>query len=377
MAMTRREFGRLAVAGLPAAAFIENPLFNSVFAQGKPNSKFGGVQIGVITYSYRSMADQSAEATLRYVLESGVSAIELMDTPVELFLGRPAPVARAGGAGAAGGGRRGGAEGPAGPTPYEQLMAGTMPSCTPGQGRRGGGGGGRGGAQSTPEELAAQQQEADALRKWRTSVSLEKVKALRKMYNDAGVTMYAYKPDRLQKNMQTTDAEFDYVFTIASTLGASALHMELPSGADAMALAKRMAQFAEKHKVFVGFHTHGQGSMTAFDGALAVSKWITCNVDLGHYVAAGNVGGTPIQFLEKHHDRISSFHLKDRTLPEHCSLTVPYGKGDGQIKDILLLMKKHKWTFPATVELESPIPAGSDAVKEVAKSVEFARAVLA
>jgi hypothetical protein len=193
--MTRREFGRLAVAGLPAAAFIENPLFNSVFAQGKPNSKFGGVQIGVITYSYRSMADQSAEATLKYVLESGVSAIELMDTPVELFLGRPAPVARAGGAGAAGGGRRGGAEAPAGPTPYEQLMAGTMPSCTPGQGRRGGGGGGRGGAQSTPEELAAQQQEADALRKWRTSVSLEKVKALRKMYNDAGVTMYAYKPD--------------------------------------------------------------------------------------------------------------------------------------------------------------------------------------
>jgi hypothetical protein len=123
MAITRREFGRLTAAGLPAAAFIENPLFNSVFAQGKPNSKFGGVQIGVITYSYRSMPDQSAEATLKYVLESGVSAIELMDTPVELFLGRPAPVARAGGAGAAGGGRRGGAEAPAGPTPYEQLMA--------------------------------------------------------------------------------------------------------------------------------------------------------------------------------------------------------------------------------------------------------------
>ena len=58
-------------------------------------------------------------------------------------------------------------------------------------------------------------------------------------------------------------------------------------------------------------------------------------------------------------------------------MTVPFGKGDGQIKDILLLMKKNKWTFPATIELESPIPAGSDAVKEVAKSVEFARAVLA
>ena len=34
----------------------------------KPYSVINGVQIGVITYSFRSMADQSAEATLKYVL---------------------------------------------------------------------------------------------------------------------------------------------------------------------------------------------------------------------------------------------------------------------------------------------------------------------
>jgi L-ribulose-5-phosphate 3-epimerase UlaE len=69
--------------------------------------------------------------------------------------------------------------------------------------------------------------------------------------------------------------------------------------------------------------------------------------------------------------------LKDRTLPEHCSLTVPFGKGDGQVKDILLLMKKNNWKFPATIELESPIPSDSDAVKEVRKAVDFARMTLA
>ena len=132
-------------------------------------------------------------------------------------------------------------------------------------------------------------------------------------------------------------------------------------------MLKRMAQFAEKHKVSIAYHTHAQGSMTAFDEALTMSKWNMSNVDLGHYVAAGNNGGSPLQFLEAHHGRIASFHLKDRTLPEHCSLTVPFGKGDGQIKDILLLMKKNKWTFPATIELESPIPADSDAVQEVKK----------
>ena len=105
MAFTRREFGTLALAGIPAATFLDNSLLASVFAQGKPNSKFGGVQLGVITYSYRSMPDQSAEATLKYVVDSGISAIELMDGPVENFLGRPAPAARAGGAGRAGGAR--------------------------------------------------------------------------------------------------------------------------------------------------------------------------------------------------------------------------------------------------------------------------------
>jgi sugar phosphate isomerase/epimerase len=117
--------------------------------------------------------------------------------------------------------------------------------------------------------------------------------------------------------------------------------------------------------------------MTAFDEALAMSKWNMSNVDLGHFVAGGNKGGTPIQYLEKFHDRIASFHLKDRTLPEHCSLTVPFGTGDGQVKDILLTMKKNQWTFPASIELESPIPQGSDAVQEVRKSVEFCKAALA
>ena len=377
MQYTRREFGKLALAGLPAAALFETPL---LALQAKPNSKIAGVQIGVITYSYRSMSDQSAEATLKYILDSGLSATELMDGPVENFLGRPAPAGRGAGGG---GGRAGGAapaEAPAGPTPYEQLMAGTMPTCTPGEGRAGGGArgggapGGRGRGEPSPEALAA----AEELRKWRTSVSMDKVKQLRKMFNDAGVTIYAYKSDGMQKNMQTTDAELDYLFNVASALGATHTTMELPGpGPDGTALLKRMAQFAEKHKVSIAYHTHAQGSMTVFDEALKMSKWNMSNVDLGHYVAAGSNGGSPLEFLQAHHDRIASFHLKDRTLPEHCSLTVPFGKGDGQIKDILLLMKKNKWTFPATIELESPIPADSDAVKEVKKCVDFVRTTLA
>ena len=117
--------------------------------------------------------------------------------------------------------------------------------------------------------------------------------------------------------------------------------------------------------------------MSAFDRALAMSKWNMSNVDFGHWVAAGNIGGTPMQFLEKYHDRIASFHLKDRTTPEHCALNLPWGTGETPIKQILQLVKKNRWKMPASIELEYAIPAGSDAVQEVRKCLDYCRSALA
>jgi sugar phosphate isomerase/epimerase len=83
-----------------------------------------------------------------------------------------------------------------------------------------------------------------------------------------------------------------------------------------------------------------------------------------------------MQFLQKHHDRIASFHLKDRTTPEHCALNLMWGTGETPIKDILQLVKKNKWKIPGSIELEYDIPEGSDPVKEVHKCVEFCRRAL-
>src|SRR5262249_60525163 len=99
-------------------------------------------------------------------------------------------------------------------------------------------------------------------------------------------------------------------------------------------------------------------------------------VDLAHYVAGGNHAARTVQFLQKFHDRIASFHLKDRTTPEHGAKNLPWGTGDTPVKEILQTMKKNKWTMPATIELEYDVPAGSDAVKEVAKCLQYCRATL-
>ena len=65
---------------------------------------FNGVQIGTITYSYRSMPDQSAEATLKYILDSGISGDRADGRPGR-ELCRRAAAGRGGGAGRGAGGR--------------------------------------------------------------------------------------------------------------------------------------------------------------------------------------------------------------------------------------------------------------------------------
>jgi sugar phosphate isomerase/epimerase len=324
MLYTRREIGRLALMAVPAATLVESEL--AALAQPRrPNSVIGGVSIGTITYSYRSMPDQSAEATLRYVVESGISQIELMSGPAESFAGAP-------------------------------------------QGGRGGGGGrGRGGEPPTPEQQAVQRESAERLRKWRTSVSMDRFKQLRRMYDDAGVKIYAWKA--LNPNM--SDEEFEYVFNVAETLGCTHTTLELPTD---VAQLKRIGAFGEKRKIYAAYHTHLQGSMTAFDQAFAASKANMSNIDLGHYVAG--TGESPIPFLRKFHDRIASVHLKDRQTPAHGAGNLPWGTGDTPLKDILQLMKKEKYVFPASIELEYEVPAGSDAVKEVAKCLEYCKAAL-
>ena len=67
-------------------------------------------------------------------------------------------------------------------------------------------------------------------------------------------------------------------------------------------------------------------------------------------------------------------HLKDRKF--HDGPNMPWGQGDTPIKEVLQLIKKNHYSFPATIEFEYTVPEGSDAVKEVIKCREYAKDAL-
>ncbi len=318
----------------------------------------------------------------KYIVDSGISGIEIKGGPVNDWARKKgkwdtspaaaaAAAANAGGNGRGGGGG-GGGRGPAPTYPVVANMKVGFGNDQPagqwngvacpvaagrgggpgGSGGRGGGGGGRGA--QTPEQVAA----ADAERKWRLGLSMDIFKDLRKLYNDAGVNIYAVKDVR-----QGTDEDLEYTFTVAKTLGANHVTLELPAGPNAVQELKKMGDWAAKYNMLAAYHSHQQGSMTVLNDAFEVSKGNAANVDLGHFMAATNPGGTPLDFLNKFHDRIASFHLKDRTTVAHCQLNLPWGTGETPIAQILQTVSKNKWTMPGSIELEYNIPEGSDAVK--------------
>lgn len=306
---------------------------------GSKSPGFEGVRLGVISYSFRSMADQSAEATLRYVLDSGLNAVELMGDPAESFAGCPvSPVDVAARRNLQRKKRRGESL-----SPTEQQEFAEMSKLL----------------EAHTKELA----------EWRSSVSMDKFVELRELYEKSDVEIYAFKPAVLKAN--NTDAEIDYGFRAAKALGANHLTVELPTDP---AHTAKLAKFAARHELNIAYHGHLQQTATVWDTALSQSNRNLLNLDLGHYIAAGNQD--VFELLRAKHQHIASMHVKDRRTPANDRTNMPFGQGDTPVGEVLQLMRDQQYTFPATIELEYEIPEGSDAVREVVKCVAYCRQAL-
>ena len=336
MEWTRRDIGKLVLAALPAATW--RGAGPTLASQARPNSTVRGVTIGMnVPYNFggRSMP---VDEIIQNCVQLGISGVELRTQPVEAFLGVPAKLV-APGRGAAGRGRG-----------------------TGDGGARGGDGGARGGdAQGQAERAAA----ASELRKWRLAVPMERVREVRKRFDDAGVLIDIVKVDGI---ITMADEETDYAFTLAKNLGARAISTEI-----ALEGTKRLGTFADKHRMMVGYHGHATTSAADFETAFGHAKYNGANLDIGHFVAGQNT--SPVPFMKQHHDRITHIHVKDRK--RENGPNVPFGQGDTPIKEILQLIRDNRWNIQATIEFEYPVPEGSDRITELKKSIDYCREALA
>jgi sugar phosphate isomerase/epimerase len=219
----------------------------------------------------------------------------------------------------------------------------------------------------TPEQRAAMQARAEELRKWRLSAPIARFKEVRKKFDDAGIDLRLFT---FNMNQNTTDDEIEYAFQAAKALGVRGI-----TTSTQLTVAKRVAPFADKHKLMVGYHGHANltdpnefATPESFATAMSYSKYHGINLDIGHFTAA-NFDAVP--YIKEHHGRITNIHLKDRKKDQGPN--VPWGEGDTPIKEVLQLLKQNHYDFPANIEYEYP----GDPLVEVPKCLEYCRKALA
>ena len=361
---TRRDFGRLALAAPALAAFSVSARAQT--ARRKPNSRIAGVQIGAISSSFVGL---QASEIIPAMLKLGLSEIELQPNHAEALAGAPLfpPNANA----AATGVQALNADGLLARCANLPMVV-TPPLSSANSGR-----GGRGA--QTPEQQEAQQR----LQAWRAATTPATWKAVRKQFDDAGIDLRILWYSLGFQGTPTSDEEIDYAFRMAQGLG-----VKVMSGSSTIPIAQRIGRAAEKYKILWGGHTQDNVhdpdqfvSPEAYERLLSLSPYFRICLDIGYFTAGGY---DPVDFITKHHDRITDIHLKDKKraaslggdVSNNALNNYPWGQGDTPIRAVLQLLKKNKYDIPVQIEYEYACRTIGDPTTEVGRCYAYTRECL-
>jgi sugar phosphate isomerase/epimerase len=212
--------------------------------------------------------------------------------------------------------------------------------------------------------------EKTEVKAWRTAKSsLDQMKEVRRKFNNAGIRVYALN---YSFRAEHTDEEVLHGMEMAKLLGTKII-----TASSKVSQAKRLNDLAAKGGVKVAMHNHSNvkdpdeyATPESFAKAMEGNPNILLNLDIGHFTAANY---DAVDYLNKHHDKIVTLHIKDRKKEQGAN--VPLGEGDTPIKQVLQVLKQNKsWGIPAMIEYEYK---GSDAIAEVRKCFEYCKQQLA
>lgn len=335
----RRKF--LQSTTITAGILAITPLQTACTAIGKKEdasrSNFGGVEIGAITYSFRTMPTD-AGSILLYTLATGLGTLEMMGDVAENYAGRPIT-----------------------PQFGSQIRPAPGQQLTPTQ------------EHERKVQMEARQRYNEEVLAWRLSVPMSKYEELAKIYKMAGVNIHIIK---IQPNVNMSDAELDYIFNVCKAIDAIGVSCELD-----LKVAERVAPFALKHGKYLIFHNHDQFANENFE-LEPFFKYDNVRLNFDMAIYYGSTGKDPREIIEKYHKQIVSIHIKDYTGPNSTPPRTNriWGQGETPLKEFLLYIQKNAyksgWPVHCDIELSYDIPQGSNAVIEVSRCIEFVKNIL-
>ncbi len=196
------------------------------------------------------------------------------------------------------------------------------------------------------------------------------LKSWREKFRQAGVKIGAYN---ISPRNDWTDEQIDRGFQAATLLGARIITSSVSK-----AIVPRLDRACQKHRIWLGLHNHWfhhsrpdqfEGPEDFLEALKNSSPWMSINLDVGHFSAAGY---EPVKFIEEHHDRMVSLHLKDRgNDPDHTGR--PFGQGATPLVEVMHLLKKINFKHAANIEWEvkdaDPVQGVTDALAYLKKAL--------
>jgi sugar phosphate isomerase/epimerase len=310
MDLSRRQFSLGALLSVPAMA--------GCATIKAPAQRF---QYGVQTYSFREMLQTPGDMIDKMIAgckAAGLDMVELFEPTIQpRDFSREAPWAVIGG------------------KPTQASLFGRPPEGPP------------------PQSVL---ENRERIRRWRLGTDIGYFRQIGERFHAAGITVHSFN---FGLKEDCTDAEVERGFEITKALGTRVM-----TASTTIRMAQRCTDFAARHRVIVGLHGHSNlhdpnqlATPESFLAGLQMSPYYRLNLDIGHFAAAGfDVLG----FLNEHHDKIVSLHLKDRKRNDGPNL--PFGQGDTPILEAVRLVTASHWPIPAFFEYEY---AGSDSVTEL------------
>jgi sugar phosphate isomerase/epimerase len=249
------------------------------------------------------------------------------------------------------------------------------------------------------EPTAAEQPD---IMKWRDTVSLDYFKDIRKKFNQAGIDIYTYNPRfgagggrgrggpaRAPGSApaaagpgsapgasatppsappavappapQISDAQIDRIFQFTKALGAKSI-----SSGMTIDMAKRIAPFAERHKIVLAVSSTNPDILTQIP---TISSYLRMDLDIGDFTRAGH---DSLQFVKDNYQHLLDIHLKDCKFK---GASVPFGTGDSHMKEVLQFLRDKKSQARANIDCD--YPGTGTSVEEVKKCYAYVKSCLA
>jgi sugar phosphate isomerase/epimerase len=221
-------------------------------------------------------------------------------------------------------------------------------------------------ADRTPDYLRTRQQ----LREWRIAQPLDRFRQVRQKFDAAKLNLFSYV-QTIDDDM--TDAEIDAAYKQMQALKVPMF----TTNQTRVGMAARMAPFSAKYGIKASWHPHAQvqdpnevATPESLEKLLAMSKDFVINLDIGHYTAGNN---DAVAFLQKHHERITHLHVKDRKRDQGAN--VQLGTGDTPIKQCATLIRDNRWPIMLILEREYRDAPGT-AVEQTQWQLNYVKSLL-